>query len=209
MQNEIIVVRSQRNLYDHALRTVGVKLVEVGLPDRYSGAGVRDAEAWEIADAIIDSKKILLLKPNTYMNSSGHAVKAAKAFYKIPSKSVLVFHDELDLEFNKVRVKRGGSHAGHNGLKSIHNYIGDGYGRVRLGIGHPGDKSRVTSYVLQNFTKDEMRSATKLLDTIAKEFPRLLRGDDGGFMSRVATVMSSNALQPGLKFKSPHTIKES
>ncbi|MBM09323.1 MAG: aminoacyl-tRNA hydrolase [Magnetovibrio sp.] len=163
----------------------------------------------DTAVAIIDSKKVMLLKPNTYMNLSGHAVKAAKTFYKIPSKNVLVFHDELDLEFNKVRVKRGGGHAGHNGLKSIHNYIGANYGRVRLGIGHPGDKTRVTSYVLQNFKKDEMISVVKLLDAIAKEFPRLVRGDDGGFMSKVANTMSLNTPQPELKPKSPHTIKES
>ena len=143
-----------------------------------------------LADGVVGVEKVLLLKPTTYMNNSGIAVQAVINFYKIPSDDILVFHDELDLDTTKIRIKRGGGHAGHNGLRSIHTCIGSNYGRVRFGIGHPGSKDRVTNYVLQNFKNVEMIWVAKLLNTVAEHFPRLVRGDDGGFMSKVATVMS-------------------
>jgi len=143
-----------------------------------------------LADGVVGVEKVLLLKPTTFMNSSGIAVQAVINFYKIPPNEILVFHDELDLDTKKIRIKRGGSHAGHNGLRSIHTCIGSNYGRVRFGIGHPGNKNRVTNYVLQNFDNAEMIWVAKLLNTVAEHFPRLVRGDDGGFMSKVATVMS-------------------
>ena len=143
-----------------------------------------------LADGVVGVEKVLLLKPTTFMNSSGIAVQAVINFYKIPPNEILVFHDELDLETTKIRIKRGGGHAGHNGLRSIHTCIGSNYGRVRFGIGHPGNKDRVTNYVLQNFDNVEMIWVAKLLNTVAEHFPRLVRGDDGGFMSKVATVMS-------------------
>jgi len=143
-----------------------------------------------LADGVVGVEKVLLLKPTTFMNSSGIAVQAVINFYKIPPNEILVFHDELDLDTKKIRIKRGGSHAGHNGLRSIHTCIGSNYGRVRFGIGHPGNKDRVTNYVLQNFDNAEMIWVAKLLNTVAEHFPRLVRGDDGGFMSKVATVMS-------------------
>ena len=143
-----------------------------------------------LADGVVGVEKVLLLKPTTFMNNSGIAVQAVINFYKIPPNEILVFHDELDLDTTKIRIKRGGSHAGHNGLRSIHNCIGSNYGRVRFGIGHPGNKDRVTNYVLQNFDNVEMIWVAKLLNTVAEHFPRLVRGDDGGFMSKVATVMS-------------------
>ena len=143
-----------------------------------------------LADGVVGVEKVLLLKPTTFMNSSGIAVQAVINFYKIPPNEILVFHDELDLETTKIRIKRGGGHAGHNGLRSIHTCIGSNYGRVRFGIGHPGNKDRVTNYVLQNFDNAEMIWVAKLLNTVAEHFPRLVRGDDGGFMSKVATVMS-------------------
>ena len=143
-----------------------------------------------LADGVVGVEKVLLLKPTTFMNNSGIAVQAVINFYKIPPNEILVFHDELDLETTKIRIKRGGGHAGHNGLRSIHTCIGSNYGRVRFGIGHPGNKDRVTNYVLQNFDNVEMIWVAKLLNTVAEHFPRLVRGDDGGFMSKVATVMS-------------------
>ena len=143
-----------------------------------------------LADGVVGVEKVLLLKPTTFMNSSGIAVQAVINFYKIPPNEILVFHDELDLDTTKIRIKRGGGHAGHNGLRSIHTCIGSNYGRVRFGIGHPGNKDRVTNYVLQNFDNVEMIWVAKLLNTVAEHFPRLVRGDDGGFMSKVATVMS-------------------
>ncbi|MEK9752790.1 MAG: aminoacyl-tRNA hydrolase [Rhodospirillaceae bacterium] len=145
----------------------------------------------QLADGTVGDEKVLLLKPETYMNESGRAVQAAITFYKIEPKDVIVFHDELDLAGGKVRIKRGGGHAGHNGLRSIHAHVGHAYARVRLGIGHPGDKDRVVGHVLKDFSKAEKAWLDPLLDALAKNFPRLVKGDDGGFMSRVAA-----ALQP-------------
>ena len=140
----------------------------------------------DTAEGSVAGEKVLLLKPSTYMNESGRAVQAVMTFYKIPPADVLVFHDELDLAGGKLRVKRGGGHAGHNGLRSIHQHVGDGYGRVRLGIGHPGDKERVIGHVLKDFSKAERQWVEKLMDAIGDHFPRLVKGDDGGFMSKVA-----------------------
>ena len=145
----------------------------------------------QLADGTVGGEKVLLLKPETYMNESGRAVQAAMAFYKIEPKDVIVLHDELDLAGGKLRIKRGGGHAGHNGLRSIHAHIGDAYARLRLGIGHPGDKDMVVGHVLKDFSKAERAWVEPLLDAVAKNFPRLIKGDDGGFMSKVAS-----ALQP-------------
>jgi PTH1 family peptidyl-tRNA hydrolase len=144
----------------------------------------------DTAEGSVAGKKVLLLKPSTYMNESGRAVQAAMTFYKIAPADVLVFHDELDLAGGKVRVKRGGGHAGHNGLRSIHQHVGDGYARVRLGIDHPGDKDRVIGHVLKDFSKAERQWVEKLMDAIGDHFPRLVKGDDGGFMSKVAADMA-------------------
>src|SRR6056297_3617388 len=109
----------------------------------------------EIAEGRLGGEKLLLLKPMTYMNLSGQSVGEAMRFYKLAPGDVTVFHDELDLAPGKVRVKTGGGHAGHNGLRSIHQHIGESYARVRLGIGHPGRKELVSHYVLQDFPKSE------------------------------------------------------
>jgi len=143
-----------------------------------------------LAEGSIGTEKVLLLKPDTYMNESGRAVQAVMAFYKIKPEDVVVFHDELDLAAGKVRFKRGGGHAGHNGLRSIHAHVGADFARVRLGIGHPGDKDRVVGHVLKDFSKAERDWLDKLLDAVAKHFPRLAKGDDGGFMSKVAADMA-------------------
>ncbi|MBT6094343.1 MAG: aminoacyl-tRNA hydrolase [Rhodospirillaceae bacterium] len=144
----------------------------------------------ELADGTIGGQKILLLKPTTYMNESGRAVQAAMTFYKVAPEDVLVFHDELDLVGGKVRVKRGGGHAGHNGLRSIHAHVGNAYARVRLGIGHPGDKDRVIGHVLKDFSKAEMVWVDKLVDAVGENFSRLAKGDEGGFMSKVAAAVA-------------------
>lgn len=105
----------------------------------------------EVTEGRLGSDKVLLLKPGTFMNRSGQSVQAAMQFYKLEPSDVVVFHDELDLAPGKCRVKQGGGHAGHNGLRSIHGHIGEAYGRVRLGIGHPGHKDKVAGYVLHDF----------------------------------------------------------
>ncbi len=144
----------------------------------------------ELAEGQIGGEKVLVLKPQTYMNESGRAIQAAMTFYKIAVEDVLVLHDELDLVGGKVRVKRGGGHAGHNGLRSIHAHVGAGYARVRIGIGHPGDKDRVIGHVLKDFSKDEEQWVPKLLDSIADHLDLLVSGDDARFQNDVALDMA-------------------
>jgi PTH1 family peptidyl-tRNA hydrolase len=134
----------------------------------------------------IGGEKILLLKPATYMNESGRSVGEALRFYKLGTEALTVFHDELDLAPFKVKVKQGGGTAGHNGLRSIDQHLGPDFRRVRLGIGHPGHKDRVTGYVLGNYAKAEMDPLADMLGAVAAEAEWLARGDDARFMSDVA-----------------------
>jgi PTH1 family peptidyl-tRNA hydrolase len=129
---------------------------------------------------------VLLLKPMTYMNESGTSVQEAMAFHKIGLEDVFVIYDELDLAPGRVRVKRDGGNAGHNGLRSISAHAGNAYWRIRLGIGHPGDKARVQGHVLGNFSKDERLWLEPLLKAVADAAPLLADHDDTGFMNRIA-----------------------
>jgi PTH1 family peptidyl-tRNA hydrolase len=139
----------------------------------------------EIAEGVLDGTKTLLLKPQTYMNLSGKSVGEAAHFYKLPPAQVVVVHDELDLAAGKIRMKTGGGHAGHNGLRSIDATLGPNYRRLRIGIGHPG-KDMVLGYVLQNFHTDERVWLDPLLDAMAAEAGYLAKNDDTGFMTKVA-----------------------
>jgi PTH1 family peptidyl-tRNA hydrolase len=134
----------------------------------------------------IGGEKILLLKPATYMNESGRAVGEALRFYKLGTDALTVFHDELDLAPFKVKVKQGGGTAGHNGLRSIDQHLGADFRRVRIGIGHPGHKDRVTGWVLGNYAKAEMDPLADMLGAIAAEADWLAKGDDTRFMNDVA-----------------------
>ena len=137
-------------------------------------------------DGRIGGTRILLLKPATFMNESGRAVAEALRFYKLDIDALTVFHDELDLAPFKVRVKRGGGTAGHNGLRSIDQHLGAEFRRVRIGIGHPGHKDRVTGYVLGNYAKAELDPLADLLGAIAAEAEWLAKGDDVRFMNDLA-----------------------
>ncbi|GGH23386.1 peptidyl-tRNA hydrolase [Cribrihabitans marinus] len=139
-----------------------------------------------IAEGRLGSTKVLLLKPQTYMNRSGQSVGEAMRFYKLDSTDVTVFHDELDLAPGKVRVKSGGGHAGHNGLRSIHDHIGAAYDRVRLGIGHPGRKELVSGYVLHDFSRADQDWLEDVLRGVADGAPHLAGDDAGRFMNAVA-----------------------
>jgi PTH1 family peptidyl-tRNA hydrolase len=139
-----------------------------------------------IAEGWLAARKMALLKPMTYMNESGRSVAAAAGFFDIPASDVIVFHDEIDLAAGKIRVKRGGGHAGHNGLRDIHAHLGPDYRRVRLGVGHPGHKDLVTGHVLDRFAKADRDWLEPLLAAVAGEFPLLAEGDYLSFMSRVA-----------------------
>ncbi|OYV35569.1 MAG: aminoacyl-tRNA hydrolase [Acidocella sp. 20-61-6] len=138
---------------------------------------------------MIGGAKILLLKPLTYMNLSGESVQAAAAFFKIPAGDITAFHDELDLAPGKVRVKKGGGNAGHNGLRSMDKHLGTPeYWRVRLGIGHPGDKARVTGHVLGDFAKTDLDWLLPCLDVIADNAALLAAQKPEEFMTRVALL---------------------
>ena len=171
--------------YAHNRHNVGFMAVDA-IARRYGFGPVRKRFSGETAEGNVVVHKVLLLKPLTYMNDSGRAIAEAAHFYKIDTADVVVLHDELDLVPGKVRTKTGGGAAGHNGLRSTDAAIGQDYLRVRIGIGHPGDKSRVTPYVLGNFAKDERPMIEAVNDAIAEALPLLLNGDEAGFMTRVA-----------------------
>ena len=142
-----------------------------------------------IAEGTIGGERVLALKPTTYMNDSGQAVVVAAEFFKLEPESITAFHDELDLAPGKVRVKRGGGAAGHNGLRSMDRLLGTpDYWRVRLGIGHPGHKDRVTGHVLGDFAKVDQDWLAALLDAVADAAPMLARGEAEPFMTRVALL---------------------
>jgi len=138
----------------------------------------------------LESEKILLLKPDTYMNRSGQSVGAAARYFRIQSSAITVFHDEIDLAPGKCRHKDGGGHAGHNGLRSLHSHIGSDYRRVRLGVGHPGHKDRVPSYVLHDFAKTDMDWLEPVLQGVSDGAPALAKGEPGRFMNAVALRVS-------------------
>jgi PTH1 family peptidyl-tRNA hydrolase len=141
------------------------------------------------AEGVIGGEKILALKPMTYMNESGHSVQPAAAFFKVPPEAITAFHDELDLVAGKLRVKRGGGAAGHNGLRSMDRALGSpAYWRVRLGIGHPGDKARVLGWVLGDFAKSDADWLAALLDAVAEAAPLLAAGRPEDYMTRVALL---------------------
>lgn len=138
------------------------------------------------AEGRIGGEKVLALKPQTYMNRSGQSVGAAARFFKLDPASIVVFHDEIDLAPGKVKVKDGGGHAGHNGLRDIIPHIGPDFLRVRIGVGHPGDKDRVMPYVLSDFAKAEQKDMQSLCETIAKSAAWLVEKDYPRFMTEIA-----------------------
>ncbi len=151
----------------------------------------------EVSEGRLGIERVVLLKPQTFMNLSGQSVGEAMRFFRVEPADIVVFHDELDLVPGKVRVKDGGGHAGHNGLRSIHQHIGDGYRRVRIGIGHPGHKDRVSAYVLSDFAKADQDWLDDVLRGISDGAPALAAGDAARFMNavalRTAPPRSSNA----------------
>lgn len=143
----------------------------------------------ESSEGRIAGQKAYLFKPLGYMNTSGVPSGEIAHFYKIPLEHVVVIHDELDLPLGRMRVKRGGGHGGHNGLKSLDAHLGQDYWRVRLGIGHPGDKERVTGHVLSDFGKEEWPMVEQILSELSRHIGLLLSGDAPAFMSKVSQAM--------------------
>jgi len=153
-----------------------------------------------VCEGRLGREKVVLLKPETFMNLSGQSVGEAMRFYKLTPDDVMVFHDELDLAPCKIRVKKGGGHAGHNGLRSIHQHIGVEYGRVRIGIGHPGHKDRVSGYVLHDFAKADGEWRDDLLRGIGDGAAHLAEGDSAKFLNAIGL-----RLQPVRARKNPKT----
>jgi peptidyl-tRNA hydrolase, PTH1 family len=164
---------------------VGFMAVDT-LAEFYSFGPVQKKFLGWMQDGRIGGERVIVLKPATFMNESGRSVGEALRFYKLGTEALTVFHDELDLAPFKVKVKQGGGTAGHNGLRSIDQHLGPDFRRIRLGIGHPGHKDRVTGYVLGNYAKQEIDPLADMLGAISAEAAWLAKGDDVRFMSDVA-----------------------
>jgi PTH1 family peptidyl-tRNA hydrolase len=150
-----------------------------------------------VAEGTIGGEKILLIKPQTFMNLSGQSVGEAMRFYKLQPGDVTVFYDELDLLAGKVRVKVGGGAGGHNGIRSLDQHIGNPYRRIRIGIGHPGVKELVHGHVLGDFAKADAEWLEPLLDAIAENADKLAKGDDSGFMNKVSLALQERLTPTG------------
>jgi peptidyl-tRNA hydrolase, PTH1 family len=150
----------------------------------------------EISEGKLGGEKVVLLKPQTFMNESGRSVGEALRFHDVPLDRVLVFYDELDLEAGKVRVKIGGGAAGHNGIRSISQHISPEFKRVRLGIGHPGDKNMVLPHVLGDFAKSDKEWLVAMLDAVADNAEMLVRGEDAPFQSKVHLAVNPPPPKP-------------
>jgi PTH1 family peptidyl-tRNA hydrolase len=173
--------------YERNRHNIGFMAVDA-IVRRHSFPPFRPRFKGEFAEGTIAGEKVMLLKPQTFMNDSGEAVGAAARFYKLEPSEVAVIYDELDLAESKVRVKRGGGSAGHNGIRSIDALFGNDYWRVRIGIGHPGVKELVLAYVLQNFPMEEMEWVRPVLEAVAEAAPLLVAEDASGFMTKVALL---------------------
>ena len=151
----------------------------------------------------IGSERVVLLKPETYMNESGRSVATAAQFYTLEPQAIIVVHDEVDLTPGRIRVKQGGGAGGHNGLRSIDAHLGPDYWRVRIGVGHPGQADLVRPYVLQDFAKDERPLMSKVIVAAVEALPLLLAGDANGFMNKVVVAVTppSPKVKPDGKVK--------
>ena len=163
-----------------------------------------------LSEGELAGRKTYLLKPQTYMNNSGVSVGAAMRFFKLPLTALVVIHDEIDLAAGKIKVKTGGGDAGQNGLRSITSTLGPDYRRVRVGVGHPGEKSLVSAHVLQNFSKEDIDWLRPLVGAMVEAAPLLAQDDDTGFMSKVALLTKPKPEKaPGKKpDKKPEQKKE-
>ena len=186
--------------YARNRHNIGFMAVD-GICRRHGFAPWRRKFQGVIAEGAIADKKILALKPMTYMNESGRSVGDAVRFYQAEPSEVFVFHDEIDLLAGKVRVKTGGGTAGHNGIRSIVAHIGNGFHRVRLGIGHPGERGRVHGHVLSDFAKSDAQWVVPLLEAIAENAGLLASGSEANFQNRVHLALNPASKTDGNKNK--------
>ena len=172
--------------YKNNRHNVGFMVVD-RIADDYGIGPFKSKHQGEIAEGRIDGEKVVLLKPQTFMNESGQSIGKVAKFYKIDPSRIVIFHDELDIDPGKVRTKDGGGVAGHNGLKSAKAHLGTpDFKRVRIGIGHPGEKSRVSGYVLSDFAKAEADMFDNKIYGMSKYVGEILKDNDDDFMTRVA-----------------------
>ncbi len=168
------------------------------LHDMWRGDNWKAKFDGEIAAASIQNNAVLLLKPQTYMNNSGQSVAQAARFYKIPVENVIVLHDELDVPFGETRIKQGGGNGGHNGLRSMDALVGINYWRVRLGIGHPGQKHLVTPHVLGNFVPEEETRVDEWLTQLSKDFSLMLSGKQNDLQRRLKPAVPKVEIKDGI-----------
>jgi len=157
--------------YDGNRHNVGFEIINAIAEANSAGSFKKMMSLVEVSSFFMEKTKIIVAKPQTFMNLSGQAVRFLMDFYKISSENIYVFHDDIDLDFGRVKIKKGGGTGGHNGLKSIDSLLGKDYWRVRIGVGRPREKSMVSSYVLSDFTKDEK----DILQDISREISRNLQ----------------------------------
>ena len=168
--------------YSKNRHNIGFMVVDA-IVNHYGGSAWKKKFQGMASEVTLHKEKIIFLKPSTFMNLSGQSVGEASRFYKIQPSEICVFHDELDLPFLKIKTKIGGGHAGHNGLRSIQQHLGPDYFRVRVGIGHPGEKAQVASYVLNNFPKNNEADLSILLESVSEGFPELIKGKQENFLN--------------------------
>jgi PTH1 family peptidyl-tRNA hydrolase len=161
-----------------------------------------------VAEGRLGAEKVILLKPETFMNRSGQSVGEAMRFFKLDPSDVIVLHDEIDLATSRVRCKQGGGHAGHNGLRSVHGHLGPDYARVRLGVGHPGHKDAVPGYVLHDFPKSDRDWLEDVLRGVSDGAEHLAEGDTGRFLNAVSLHVNPPRSGSGTKSAEPSTPSE-
>lgn len=191
--------------YERNRHNVGFLAVDE-IVRRHSFSAWRSRFQGLTSEGDVAGEKVLILKPATFMNESGRAVGEAMRFFKLQPSDVTVLYDELDLAPTRIKVKQGGGNGGHNGLKSIDAHIGKDYWRVRIGIGHPGDKSRVVGHVLSDFSKAEWPDFERLLDGISDRFDLLAQGRASDFMSKLAMDLNPPKSAPQSKESSPAAV---
>ena len=196
--------------YAHHRHNIGFMVVDAIADAHGFGPWRRKFQA-EVAEGRLGGGKVLLVKPQTFMNLSGQSVGEAMRYLKLSPENLWIFHDELDLAPGKLRVKQGGGHAGHNGLRSLHQHVGAEYNRVRMGIGHPGHKDLVSAYVLHDFARADRDWLTPLLAAVGREADRLAAGDAPGFLNAVAlaTRPAKRPAPPAAKREGPANQKSS
>lgn len=173
--------------YAENRHNVGFMVIDA-LRSAYNASAEQRKFGGALCEATIEGYKVLLFKPLSFMNNSGLPSVELTRFFKIPLENIIVLHDDLDLPLAKIRIKTGGGHAGHNGLRSLDAHLGQAYKRIRIGISHPGDKNLVSDYVLHDFSKEEQPTIRTLLHHITAHIGLTLRHQDAEFMSKIQPI---------------------